>query len=641
VLKSIAGRLMSGFLVIIVIISAMFGYVGIRFIESRVVGEAQRRVAESLMAAGEMYANELQGVKQVVRLTADRLFLREALGGAGRAQAGDVLADVQRKEGLDVLAVTDARGRVIWRPANPSRIGDVRADDPLVREAMRGRQPVAGTIVVGAAELARESPGLAAHAVAVSPSAAAAPARPPEDTAGLMLAAAAPVEDASHRLLGVVYGGILLNDRYGLVDRLKHGVFQDVQYQGKAVGAATVFLYGVRIATTILNADGTRATGTEVDSGVYRRVVVEGRPYVAGTFAVNEWYIASYQPIRDLAGRTVGMLGVGLLEAPYLELRHRSTLLFLAITLGGAVLTIGLSYLIARWLSVPLRSLVAASRRLAHGELDTTVAMPAVTEFAELAESFNAMGSALRARDERLHEFARRKIMESERLALIGQLAADVAHELNNPLQGIVTYSHLLKERGANGDGGRAWIEKIVTQADRSTKIIRGLLDFARPQTPHKRPVSVNALLEQCIALVEDQALFQNIQVEKRFASDLPSVVIDPSLIQQVFMNLIINAAEAMPEGGRLALRTGLDAVTKMVEVEFADTGHGIRKEDLDRVFEPFFTTKAVGHGTGLGLAISFGIVKEHHGTIAVESQPDRGTTFTVSLPVNGAAGEA
>ena len=639
-LKSIAGRLMSGFLVIIVIISAIFSYVGIRFIESRVVGEAQRRVAESLMAASEMYANELQGVQQVVRLTADRLFLKDALRGDGRARPADVLTDVLRKEGLDVLVVTDARGRVIWRPANPSRIGDVRADDPLVREALRRRQPAAGTIVIGVSELARENPGLAARAVRVPPNPAAA-AAPPAESAAMVLAAAAPVEDPAHQLLGVVYGGILLNDRYGLVDRLKHGVFQDAQYEGKAVGAATMFLYGVRIATTIVNADGTRAIGTQVDSGVYRRVVVEGRPWVAGTFAVNEWYIASYQPIRDVGGRTVGMLGVGLLEAPYLDLRHRSTLLFLAITLGGAVLTIGLSYLISRWLAVPLRSLVAASRRLAHGELDTTVAVPAVTEFAELAESFNAMGAALKQRDERLHEFARRKIMESERLALIGQLAADVAHELNNPLQGIVTYSHLLKERGANGDGGRAWIEKIVTQADRSTKIIRGLLDFARPQTPHKRPVNVNTLLEQCVALVEDQALFHNIQVEKRLACDLPSVVIDPSLMQQVFMNLIINAAEAMPEGGRLVLGTGLDAVTQMVEVWFADTGHGIRPEDLDRVFEPFFTTKAVGHGTGLGLAISFGLVREHHGTIAVESQPDRGTTFTVSLPVSGAAGEA
>jgi two-component system, NtrC family, sensor kinase len=637
VLKSIAGRLMSGFLVVIVIISAIFSYVGIRFIENRVIAEAQRRVAESLMAASEMYANELNGVQQVVRLTADRLFLKEALQGVAVQRAAGVLAEARQNEGLDVLVVTDRTGRVLWRPANPSHVGDGRAGDPLVQAVMKQLQPVAATIVIDAAALTRESPGLAPRASTVSADAAAAAGSPQSaGAAAMMISAAAPVVDGGHRLIGMVYGGVLLNDRYVLVDRLKHGVFQDAQYQGKAVGAATVFLYDVRIATTVLNADGTRATGTRVEADVYRQVVAQGRPWVAGTFAVNDWYIAAYQPIRGITGQSVGMLGVGLLEAPYLDLRHRSTLLFLAITLAGAVLTIGLSYLVSWRLAVPLRQLVAASGRLARGDLAVTVETPAVTEFAELAESFNAMAVALRKRDERLQEFARRKIMESERLALIGQLAADVAHELNNPLQGIVTYSHLLRERGANGDGSDAWIEKIVVQADRSTKIIRGLLDFARPQTPHTRPVKLNGLLDQCIGLVENQALFQNIRVEKRFAADLPDVVIDPALMQQVFMNLIINAAEAMPEGGSLVLSTAFDSAARLIEVGFADSGHGIRPEDVDRVFEPFFTTKAVGHGTGLGLAISFGIVKEHHGTIAVESRLGGGTAFTVSLPLNG-----
>jgi two-component system NtrC family sensor kinase len=301
------------------------------------------------------------------------------------------------------------------------------------------------------------------------------------------------------------------------------------------------------------------------------------------------------------------------------------------------VLTIGLSYGLAQWLSVPLRDLVTASRRLAHGDLGTKVPTPAVTEIAELAESFNSMADALRARDEKLRDFTRRKIMESERLAVIGQLAAGVAHELNNPLQGIVAYSHLLRERKGGGNGGNgsdAWVEKIVTQADRCSSIVRGLLDFARPRTPVMKATAVNPLVEGCIALVEDQALFHNIDVVRRFAPDVPEVVVDPSLMQQVFMNLIINAAEAMPDGGRLVLSTRCDAPAGMVEVEVADTGHGIAEADLERVFDPFFTTKAVGHGTGLGLAISFGIVKEHRGTISVESEVGKGTTFAVRLPL-------
>ncbi|MFA7006954.1 MAG: ATP-binding protein [Verrucomicrobiia bacterium] len=132
---------------------------------------------------------------------------------------------------------------------------------------------------------------------------------------------------------------------------------------------------------------------------------------------------------------------------------------------------------------------------------------------------------------------------------------------------------------------------------------------------------------------MENQSLFQNLQVEKNFQKNLPLVIVDPSLIQQVFMNLIINAAEAMDGKGRLSLTTRLEPDGECVEIVFADSGHGISEENLERIFDPFFTTKEVGHGTGLGLAISFGIVKEHEGTIAVESEMGKGATFTVRLP--------
>jgi len=349
---------------------------------------------------------------------------------------------------------------------------------------------------------------------------------------------------------------------------------------------------------------------------------------------VNEWYIAAYEPIRNLGGGVVGMLYVGTLEAPYVEMQRRSTVLFLGITLGGAALTIGLSYLMAQRFSVPLRQLAAATHRMAAGDLDAAVETPSTSELAELAVSFNAMAAALRERDRKLHESASRRIMGSERLAIVGKLAADVAHEINNPLQGIVTFAHLLREKAPEGDPSRAWLDRIVDQAERCRVIIRGLLDFARPRKPVKKPTRVDALLNECVALVENQAVFQNIEVLKRFGADVPEVVIDPSLIQQVFMNLIFNAAEAMPQGGRLTLETRFDAAAGAVDVGFADTGHGIADEDLDRVFEPFFTTKEEGKGTGLGLAICFGVVREHHGTIAAESEVGKGATFTVLLPV-------
>jgi two-component system NtrC family sensor kinase len=174
-----------------------------------------------------------------------------------------------------------------------------------------------------------------------------------------------------------------------------------------------------------------------------------------------------------------------------------------------------------------------------------------------------------------------------------------------------------------------------VAQADRCTKIIRGLLDFSRQLKPQKQPSDINALMEDCLSLVETQALFHNIEVVKRLHKALPRIVMDPSQIQQVFMNMIINAAEAMGGSGKLTVRTRFAHSGDLaVAVDFTDTGQGISTENMDRIFDPFFTTKEVGHGTGLGLAISYGIIKEHNGSVSVESEPGRGTTFTVRLPV-------
>jgi two-component system, NtrC family, sensor kinase len=326
---------------------------------------------------------------------------------------------------------------------------------------------------------------------------------------------------------------------------------------------------------------------------------------------------------------------VGLLEGKYVEVRRRTVFVFLAVTLAGSLLALTLSHYLSQRISSSLEQLVAGAEQLACGNLDQRVEIRSGDEFQELAETFNAMAAALKRRDEQLKEQAARKVMESERLAMIGQLAAGVAHEINNPLTGIVTYSQLLLEKNPGEGSTRSSLQKIVTQANRCRKIVRGLLDFSRQSKPDERPCNVNAVLQECVSLVANQALFQNIELVKRFGEDLPLVPMDPSQMQQVFMNLILNAAEATPADGRLTLTTRVDASGKFLEFEFADTGCGIPPAHLERIFDPFFTTKGARRGTGLGLAISYGIVKEHRGTIAVESEVGKGTTFVVSLPLS------
>jgi len=197
-----------------------------------------------------------------------------------------------------------------------------------------------------------------------------------------------------------------------------------------------------------------------------------------------------------------------------------------------------------------------------------------------------------------------------------------------------VTYSHLLLERNSFEVPAKQNIEKIVVQADRCREIIRGLLDFSRQRKPDKTLSNVNTLLQDSVSLLENQALFHNVEITLNLDKELSLVIIDPSQVERVFMNLIVNAAEAMDGNGRLTITTRNDPVNVGVEIDISDTGSGISEQNLEKIFDPFFTTKETGHGVGLGLAISYGIIKEHNGSILVESQVNKGTTFTVRLPI-------
>ena len=634
-------KLMVAFLAIIILLSATLSGVAVFFIGDRVLAEAQNRVASDLNSAEEMYDAYSDRLYDLVRLSADRFYLRDALlAGDVKAAAGELTATMV-SEHLDFLTLTDAAGVVLLRAANAGVAGDSQAGQSIVATALDGASPVVGNAVFTADMLGRESFWLPAAAEVELVETRGARLRDDTlETEGLVLLAAAPVVDETSDVIGALYGGLLLTRRHEIVDRIKEVVFEGAQYEGMDVGTSTLFLDDVRIATNVLNEDGTRAIGTRVSEEVYRRVVVGGERWVGRAYVVKDWYITAYDPLRDHDGRVVGMLYVGTLEKPYVDLRLRTSLLFLGITLTAVLLAVAVSFVFSRRLSKPVRALVEASRRVAKGDLETQVQVNSNDEIGELASSFNTMAASLRARDEQLKEFARRRVMESERLAVVGQLAADVAHELNNPLQGIVTYSHLLLEKMTPDDSRRSSVEKIVDQATRCATIIRGLLDFSRPTKPHKKLTDLRTTIDECLSLVEDRVLFHNIEVVRDYQGGLPATVMDPAQMQQVFMNLIINAAEAMDGVGRLTVATRLDVERRVIQASFRDTGHGISEENMGRVFDPFFTTKEVGHGTGLGLAISFGIVKEHGGTITVESGEGAGTTFTIELPVPASQGE-
>jgi two-component system NtrC family sensor kinase len=630
----IATRLALSFLLIIVIISTIFTIVGIQLIGNRIVTEAQEKVSHDLNSAREIYQSQLRHINDVVRLTADRYYIKDALISGDVEKFADELVRVKKGEGFDILNITDTSGNVLLRANNLSLAGDNQTHNELVTAALSRHVPIYATTIISVEDLRIESPSLVeqAHFTFID-TPMARPRSESEQTSGMVLMAAAPIFDYQNNVIGILYGGVLLNRNYEIVDEIKRTVFQDLQYKGQDIGTATIFQDDVRISTNVKNEDGTRAVGTRIMEEVYDQVVIKGEPYIGRAYVVNNWYITAYEPIRDIDDQVIGILYVGILEQKYLDIKQQTVLAFLSIALIGVLVSTVLSYLLSRSISGPIKKLVLASKEVASGNLDTKVEITTTDELGKLAYTFNKMALSLRERDDKLKEFTRSKIMESERLALIGQLAANVAHELNNPLTGIITYSHLLLEQTKAEDPTKDFLQKIVNQADRCKEIIKGLLDFSRQKKPDITLCDVNSVLMDCISLVENQALFHNIQIQSSLNIDLPRVVIDPSQIERVFMNMIINAAEAIEGNGQLEIVSRFDRDKDCIEIEFTDTGLGIEKENLEKIFDPFFTTKDTGHG--LGLAICYGIIKEHKGTILVESEVGKGTTFNIRLPVS------
>lgn len=227
-----------------------------------------------------------------------------------------------------------------------------------------------------------------------------------------------------------------------------------------------------------------------------------------------------------------------------------------------------------------------------------------------------------------------KELLAAERLKATGRLASEVAHELNTPIGGILMYSHLLMEDVAEDDPRRENIIKINKLAHRCKIIVQGLLDFAHQEIPKLRPVQINRILRNVIGFLDDHVLLKNISIESDLDPALPKVAGDENKLEQVFINLVINAAQSMNGTGTLTLRTEFAGDTSLVCIKCSDTGCGIHEEHLSRIFEPFFTTKENGKGIGLGLSICHGIVEQHGGSITVESSSGQGSTFTTFLPV-------
>lgn len=595
---SLRSRITGAFTLVVVGGTAVSTLIGSRIITNAILEDARNRAVHGLEAALTMYEEEIATTTAAV----------------ARASAATPPA------GLDFVAVVPATSPCL-----------ASASFRALVERARSGPPTGAAEVLSASCLASLDPHLPARVPAT-----AGPDRGPIVSAFALVAAARTSD-------GVLCGGILLNGRTEIVNRVKRLVYGDGRYEDRDVGSASIFLDSVAIA-----ASAGRRTGTRAPADVAAVVLGAGTRWHGRTHIAGEWRIGAFEPLRNHAGEVVGMLHVGTLEAPILAVRTDVMLTFLAVCVVGLAIVFALTYLITRRTISPLEEMVAATKKIAAGDLAVRVSAVSDDEIGVLAGSFNDMLSSLEATKRELEQWGhtledkvrertdqlvavQEQMVRSEKLASIGRLAAGVAHSVNNPLGGILSLSMLAGET-CKDPALSADLDTIAKQALRCREIVKGLLEFSHQSDAQVTRTDVNAIIDAAVLLLQRQAVFHNVSIERSFGANLPQVLINPGQLQDAVTNLLVNAVDAMEGGGTVTVETAALPVAREVLVHVADTGCGIPEKNLPYLFEPFFTTKKVGKGTGLGLAIVHGIVTGAGGRVEVATGSS-GTRFTIHLP--------
>jgi two-component system NtrC family sensor kinase len=639
---NLQNRLVVGFLIATFITGFVATVVSIWTINKSTIDEVQNRVRQDINTAKLVYNQTLEKIASHILFTSERSDLQALMASRDYAKMESLRSLIRHEQKtasqndemtLDMITVVNARGNVLYRAANPEVRGDSMLWLPVVKKCLENRSLQLSTELMSIKNILRENPNLADRVtMEITKSPLSYEPRGTRLSDGMVMMAAYPIFDNKKNLLGAVVGGVLLNKDNTIVDQVKDTIYQGEKYKGRDMGVATIFQGGVRISTNVMTKENKRAIGTTLSKEVYERVIVEGKDWVGRAFVVDDWYITTYTPIYDMNTNLIGILYVGLLEAKYRDIKWNTIWINMGITGLGMVIAFIISFYLGNTIIKRIRMLKEAAEAIAAGNLDYKLSPDKISGFDMLDEAFNYMSTSLKDHDEKLHR-AHQQLAKTERLTALGEMAAGVAHEINNPLGGILLYSNLVLEDVPEDSPARENMEKIINQTNRCKGIVQNLLDFARTPTGDMLPLNINDVINTSLNLVKDQSMFHGIDIKTTFAGDLPEVIGDRARLEEVFLNLFINASDAMKGKGTLTIATRLSG-NNSVKITVSDTGEGIAKEHLPHIFEPFFTTKEPGRGTGLGLSIVYGVIRKHNGFIDAESEPGDGATFIIILPL-------
>ncbi|MCU0598889.1 MAG: cache domain-containing protein [Desulfobacterales bacterium] len=639
-------RLIFSFLAVSFVAGGVSLFIGGYLLYNAVLMEANNQVRLALNAADDVYETHVKFVKVALSITTLGAGFRSSLSEKRTEDLLDRLDRMAQHAQMDFAGIVAADGANICR-IGPKVFQDEKGqhENIIARYVISHKHEIAGTVVLSKAFISRENMELADR-TQFYPFKGANQLMPDDDQqlACMAIGAGIPIFEnrVNGELIGVLYGGIVLNQSTNIVDQAQKSFFFDDVQQEKTTPMASILFDRIRIATNIVDEKGNRAIGTEVPDEVKEQVVIQGKQWTTTQLYLNDRYISAYEPIEDILGRRVGMLSIAVLESNYSNVQKKFFLFFMLATFLGAMIAIVMGYFISYQIMKPIHRLMKASQEVSTGNLSPDIGpISRDKEIAILQTTFKDMVESMKRR--RME--SRSQIIQSEKQASVGRLAAGVAHEINNPLTGVLTYTHMLLRRTDFPDDVRADLQVIAESTERVRKIVKGLLDFSRQTKLDPEPTEINRLVEASIKLIENQALLKGVTVQFHQGETLPLITLDRSQIQSVLLNILINALDASKPSDTITVHTtpalsASDTGNRGVEIIISDTGCGIAPDNLNKIFDPFFSTKEVGKGTGLGLSVSLGIVKEHGGAIRVQSEMGKGTTFFVWLPMNMNIGE-
>ncbi len=637
---SIRNALVGVMLLVAAVAVVIVAAVGAFSINRSVVREAQNRVNHDLDTALSLYDQRFRMLAQQVQSRTGSLMAQDAV-----PETAARLHQWRQQLGLTVLNLCGPDGETI-AGTYPDGAGPVPVgEDPVLRRALAG-EPARGTVLLTSERLQLEGGAALRKLVAV------APARSEQDTgttSALFMWLAQPVEDADGRVVALAYGGRALNHNYRLVDSLRDTIFGTERHEGKPLGTVTVFLGPTRVVTNVLRSDGRRAVGTVVSEEVRQAVLQKGRRWQDRAWVVDAWYLSGYEPLRNPDGETLGMLYVGLLEAPYNALRTRLLARFLVPT--AAVLIVGLLAvtLIVRQITRPLRDLRDSAEHIAEGDWDHPVPEGrAYTELTDLADSFRQMQSAIRQRDRKLREQNRTLSETNEQLERANrnymQTVGFVTHELKSPLAAIQGHIDLLVGGlvGEVPEKAKHLLVRVKRNCEELQDMVKNYLDLSRAErgelAAEKREIDLIAdVVAPCVD--QNQALFESrsMQLQTALPDELP-VTADPELLRIALTNYLSNAAKYGREGGNAKLTVKID--DGEVRVRVWNEGQGFTEEDRQRLFQKFSRLRnkqtADKRGSGLGLWLCKEAVELHGGSADARSEPGEWAEFTLHFPADG-----